>query len=133
MRTIFRLLILCMILSPGLTTIAQQAESVIGQVNKAMKAADAKNVALHFYSTIDLEVGDTDGNFSSDQAEVILQDFFSKNPVSSYTVKHKGSSDDGSKYIIGSYVSGNKDFRVYILLKQSEDGLKINQLQFEEE
>lgn len=113
---------------------SRQQENVIDQVNKAMKAADAGKVASFFNTTVDLEVGGTDGNFSDKQAEMILKDFFTGNPPMSYTVKHQGSSDDGSKYTIGSYKSANKIvYRVYILLKKSDSGLKINQLQFEED
>lgn len=124
-------LIIIMAGVPGYT---QQDDQVINQVNSAMKAADSKKIASYFHSTIDLEVGETDGNFSNKQAEIILKDFLDKNPVKSYTIKHKGSSDDGSKYIIGAYTSSNNTvYRVYILLKRADAKLKINQLQFEED
>jgi len=113
---------------------AQQGDQVISSIHNAIKTASADGLAAFFHTTVDLELGDTDGNFSKNQAEMIVKDFFAKNPVKSFTVKHQGSSDDGSKYSIGLYVSkSNQEFRVYILLKQSPDGLRINQLQFEEE
>lgn len=133
MKNSIRLFVILCLLPSAFVARAQQSGPVIAKVNKAMTAADAKQVALYFHDTIDLEAGNTDGNYSKDQAEVILHDFFSKNPVRSYTVKHQGASDDGSKYIIGSYVTASKNYRVYILFKQADGGLKINQLQFEED
>ena len=113
---------------------AQQNNPVIAQVHKAIREADATTLASYFNSTIDLELGDTDGNFSRKQAEMIVRDFFSREPAKSFTIKHQGASDDGSKYSIGAYVTkAGKEYRVYILLKESDEGLRVNQLQFEED
>ena len=113
---------------------AQQSNPVIAQVHKAIREANATALSTYFHSTIDLELGDTDGNFSRKQAEMIVRDFFSREPVKSFTIKHQGASDDGSKYSIGAYVTkAGKEFRVYILLKKSDEGMRVNQLQFEED
>ena len=113
---------------------AQQENQVLGKVHDAIRTGDASGLSSWFHTTVDLELGDTDGNFSRNQAEMILKDFFTRNPVKSFTVKHQGSSDDGSKYSIGHYIAKNgQEYRVYVLLKQSEGGLRINQLQFEED
>ena len=104
------------------------------QIVSAVRNADAAGLAKYFNSTVDLELGNSDGNYSKKQAEIILKDFFQKNPVQSFSINHEGSSNDGSKYMIGSCVGKNKKkFRVYILLKNKNDGLLITQLQFEEE
>lgn len=113
---------------------AQDSEDVLNKIGSAIKQSDATKLALYFNTTIDLEVGTTDGTFSSKQAEMIMKDFFKNTPVKSYTSNHTGSSDDGSKYMIGTYKSTKgKSYRVYILLKKIDTTLKINQLQFEEE
>ena len=113
---------------------AQDSNNVLDKIGTALKQADATKLAEYFNTTIDLEAGTSDGTFSKTQAEMIMKDFFKKTPVLSYTSNHRGSSDDGSKYMIGTYKSVNGDsFRVYILLKQIENKLKINQLQFDKE
>lgn len=134
MKTALNILLLLIFTASPCMLFSQQESQVIDQVHKAIREANAGNLAQYFHSSVDLELGDTDGNFSKNQAEMIVKDFFAKNPVKTYTVKHKGSSDDGSKYIIGLYLAkNNREYRVYILLKQQDAGLRINQLQFEEE
>ena len=129
---IFVLLVSFFVL-PGLQMNAQTTD-ITTKINTALKSADAAKLANCFNSTIDLELNNTDGNFSKDQAEIIVKEFFKKCPVQSYKSNHLGSSNDGSKYIIGTYTStNNKTYRVYILLKNKNDQLLINQLQFEEE
>ena len=112
---------------------AQSDENIVDKISTAIKAADAKKVAEYFYSTINLEVGEVDGSYSKKQAEMILEDFFKKEPVKSFVIKHKGSSNNGSKYAIGNYKSESKEFRVYFLLKKEKNSLLLHQLQFEEE
>lgn len=127
--SIFAILMFCF-----LPILFAQDSNVLDKISSAIKQSDATKLADYFNTTIDLEAGTTDGTFSKTQAEMIMKDFFKDTPVKSYTSNHKGSSDDGSKYMIGTYKSANGDsYRVYILLKKIENNLKINQLQFEKE
>ena len=108
-------------------------DEVIREIVKSIKATDAKKLSAYFNSTIDLELGEADGSYSKTQAEIIIRDFFKNIPVKSFTLNHQGSSDDGSKYIIGTYKTSSTEYRVYILLKKLKDKLLIHQLQFEED
>jgi len=103
------------------------------EIVQAIQKGDAKSLATHFNTTIDLELPGIEGNYSKAQAEVMMNDFFKKLPVATFQTNHKGSSDDGSKYLIGTYSSSGKEFRVYILLKKNGEQFLINQLHFEEE
>ncbi len=106
-------------------------EDVINDISDAIGKMDAKKLSENFSSTIDLELNEVNGSYSKAQAEIILRDFFKNNPVLSFTVNHRGDSDDGSKYFIGTYKTGAKNFRVYGLLKKESDKLVIRQLQFD--
>jgi hypothetical protein len=106
----------------------------MSDIKTAIKTMNTSKLATFFHDRIDLEVGDVDGNYSNRQAEVIMQDFFKKAPVKSFTINHNGSSNDGSKYMIGTYISNTgKEYRVYLLMKKSDEKLRISQLQFEED
>jgi len=109
------------------------ADDIVSDVAKAIELMDAKKLAEYFNSTIDLEIGETDGNYSKTQAEMIVRDFFKNSPLTSFTVNHQGSSNDGSKYFIGTYKTSNQEYRVYVLLKKQDDQHLIHQLQFEQE
>ena len=129
---VFRLLPLILTLISTQFLFAQN--DVTSKITSAIKQSNATALAGYFSNTVDLEAGSTDGNFSKNQAEVILKDFFSNHKAASFSVNHNGASNDGSKYIIGSYKStNNKKFRVYVLLKNMDNKLLITQLQFEEE
>jgi hypothetical protein len=118
---------------PG-TVFSWQGAEITDDIRNSISTMDAAKLAGYFYSTINLEIVEMDGNYSKKQAEIIVQDFFRKHPVKSFTVNHQGSSNDGSKYMIGVYTTTrNTVFRVYIMLKTLDGTLQINKLQIEED
>jgi hypothetical protein len=111
----------------------QQAD-LMAKISEALNAGDAAKLATHFNTTVDLTIPGNDGSYSKKQAEQIVKAFLASQPVQSFKMDHKGTSNDGSQYMIGTLkASSGKVFRVYILIKNgSSEGL-IQQLQFEEE
>ena len=104
---------------------------IITDIGNAIKSGVAANVSKYFNSTLDLTTPDNEGTYSKTQAELILKDFFTKNPPESFTINHSGASNDGSLYSIGTYVSGSESFRTYFLLKKSGTSSLIQKLEFE--
>ena len=107
------------------------AQEVSQEVTKALKAGDADLLSKHFNSTLDISLPDTDQTMSKSHATQVIKKFFKDNPPKSYEVNHEGSSRESTKYIIGTYISGSKSFKTYVLLKESEGKYTIVQLQFE--
>ena len=106
-------------------------KDIIAEISTAIKSGVASNVSVYFNSTLDLTTPDSEGTYSKTQAEMILKDFFTKNPPASFTINHQGSSVDGSQYGIGTYVSGKDSYRTYFLLKKAAAGYLIQKLEFE--
>ncbi|NVO03349.1 MAG: DUF4783 domain-containing protein [Bacteroidetes bacterium] len=106
-------------------------DEISNDIAIAIKSGNSKELAKFFNTSIDLKVPSNDETFSKAQAELIMKDFFQKNPPKSFTINHQGSSNDGSKYSIGTYVSSTGSFRTYFLLKKVGNSFFIQQLQFE--
>ncbi len=111
-----------------------QETGLMGKISEALNVGDASKLATHFNTAVDLTIPGNDGLYSKKQAEQIVKAFWVEQPVQSFKMDHKGTSNDGSQYMIGTLkISTGKVFRVYILIKNgSSEGL-IQQLQFEEE
>lgn len=106
-------------------------DDISNDIAVAIKNGNSKELAKFFNTSIDLTVPGNDETFSKAQAELIVKDFFQKNPPKSFAVNHQGSSNDGSKYSIGTYVSSTGSYRTYFLLKKVGNSFFIQQLQFE--
>lgn len=101
-------------------------------VAAAVKTGNAASVSKFFSANVDLKILDKEDVYSKAQAELILKDFFAKNPVKSFAVIHKGTSKNGDQFAIGTYeTTAGKKFRSYFLFKKEGAGLTIQQLRFE--
>ena len=70
---------------------------------------------------------------SSQQAEQIFKTFFQKNPPLAFQYVYQGASNTDLRYSIGTYLSRNKDFLVYILVKKVDaNKYVIDTIQFRE-
>ncbi len=101
------------------------------RISQAIQASNAQELSKFFNNSIDLTIPGSEGTYSKVQAEQIINSFFTKFPITAYTLNHKGESNDGSMYAIGTYKSGNKTFRTYYLSKPVNGVLLIHQLKFE--
>jgi hypothetical protein len=108
------------------------ATDAFESISNAFRFGDAKSLASYFGSTIDLTLLDKEDVYSKGQAEMMLKDFFSRNPPKSFQIVHKGSSQEGTQYGIGHLSTTNgKEFRVTFNSRSSGGKLVINDLRIE--
>jgi hypothetical protein len=127
------LILLAITTSISASLFMNSTNDIIADIGTAIKSGNASNVAKYFNSTLDLTTPDNEGTYSKTQAELILKDFFTKNPPASFTINHQGSSTDGSLYAIGTFATSSSSFRTYFLLKKVDTGFLIQKLEFEEQ
>ena len=102
----------------------------IDEVVNAMKAGDSAQIARYFDNTVEITMPDKSNNYSKNQAEIVLKDFFSTNGVKSFEVIHKGENS-GSQYCIGTLVTKNGSFRTTVFMKQKSDKQLLQEIRFE--
>jgi hypothetical protein len=129
----FLSLILIILLPYTIFSVSQEDEKIIDEIAIAISQGNAGNLAQYFNETVDLTLPDKEGTFSKSQAELIMKDFFDKNPPDSFEINHKGSSNKGSLYAIGTYQTSSISYRSYMLLKEISGVIRITQLRIEED
>jgi hypothetical protein len=102
-------------------------------ISAALKSGNSKEIAKHFSANVNLKILNQDDIYSKNQAEMILKDFFTKNPVKNYTAKHNGTSKNGAQYTIGTLSTANGNFRTYYFIKKNPDGIQIQEFRIENE
>ncbi len=106
---------------------------IIDNIAGAIRGGNAKEVAKYFDTNVEITILDKEAVYSKVQAEMVLRDFFSKNPVQSFEVVHRGNSGEGSSYGIGPLKSANQSFRVYYYVKQKGAVAAIQEMRFEKQ
>ena len=102
----------------------------IDEVVTALKNGDAVQIARFFDNTVEITMPDKSNNYSKNQAEIVLKDFFSTNGVKTFEVIHKGENA-GSPYCIGTLVTKNGSFRTTVFMKQKNDKQLLQEIRFE--
>lgn len=110
------------------------AMDIYEEVANSIRSGDAKQLSSFFSNSIDLTICDNENVYSKAQAELIVKDFFSKNPPKSFTMLHKGSSPEGTQYLIGNLLTTNgKTFRTSFFLKSDKGKYYLQELRIENE
>lgn len=115
-----------------MVTLLSSFTSYIGidDVVAAMKSGNAAQVAKYFDSSVEISMPDKSNSYSKSQAELVLKDFFTSNPVKNFVILHKGQNN-GSQYCIGTLHTRSGAYRTTIFMKQKGDIQVLQELRFE--
>ena len=102
-------------------------------VSNAIKSSNSKLLCSYFNDKVDLKILDQEEVYSRGQAELILKDFFIKNPIKSFTIVHNSAPRNGSQFAIGNLETINGKFRIYFLIKTVDDKSLVHQFRIEPE
>lgn len=96
-------------------------QDAFDQLASAIRTGNAQRISDFFGATVDLNLLEKEDVYGKGQAELMLRDFFVKNPPRDFQLVHQGKSPEGTKYGIGHLTTSNgKNFRVSFYLKSSE-------------
>jgi len=124
-----RIFLITFVLLTFLSAYADRFDDVIAQ----LKTGSASGMVKLFNNSVELTLLDAEGIFSKQQAEVMLKQFFTQYPPKNVNLQHKGSSSKGAMYAIAIYESASGKFRAYIFMKDSGNGMQVNEFKIERE
>lgn len=105
-------------------------DALFNDVSTALKSGSSKELSRYLHSTVELNLDGEKASYSNTHAEIYLKEFFRKNPPTSFEYVHQGSSREGLKYAIGTYVCPSGSYRVLIRVKKFKDVYEIYILDF---
>lgn len=112
---------------------SQGEDGTIKEIGSALKSGSSKELIKYCNKTVEIKIDGESSNYSRTQAEVVLKNFFGKNPASNFAYIHQGSSPEGLKYNIGKYTHENGAYRVVMFIKKIGDNYLIDTLNFSKE
>ena len=113
----------------ALKAISKEAvtRTVKSNIVDGFSKGNAKLLSASFPSNVDISILGKANLYSASQAEQVLNIFFDQHKVTSFKIEHEGNSG-GTKYFIGTYISGDEKFRVTINVKSLKSGEKIKSI-----
>lgn len=111
----------------------QAQGEILTDISTAMKAGSSKELIKFCNSNLEIKMDGKTSNYSIAQAEVILREFFLKNPPKGFQYIHQGASPEGLKYTIGTYSIDEGSYRVVMVIKKVKEQFKIDTINFSRE
>lgn len=100
------------------------------EIANALKSGDASQVSKYLDNTVEITLPESTKSYSKNQAQLVLRQFFSNNPVKDFKLIHE-SENEGSQYCIGNLSTANGVFRTTIYMKQKGDKQLVQEMRFE--
>lgn len=123
-----------LILAIGFSSYSQTSEEIIiNNVQEALKSSSSRELAKYLSDRVEIKLENEKKDYSANQAEIVLKQFFQQHPANETEFIHEGNSAGGIIYAIGSYTSGNQKYRVVVRAKKYKDQYKIYRLEFTED
>lgn len=89
-------------------------------IEKILEVENSEAFIRRLNDPVLLTVNEVNNTYTKAQASQILKKFFKTYPISEYKIEAKGNSEDNTYYNI-LYISGTKNFKMYLLFK-NENG-----------
>lgn len=108
-----------------------QSEIPYSSIEKAFISNDASDIVSLGKDKMLLNILGKEGAYSQSQANLVLKDFFTKKPGSTFKFIFKGKESSDGSFAIGSYDSKGESFRVTIHFKKIGSDFRIESLVIE--
>ncbi len=102
----------------------------IDPIVSAIGSGSSSELARFFDSSISMNVNGQQGDYSKNQAEIVLRDFFKKNQSLGFSLIFQNENPGSLSTYIGEYSSNQGMFKVLIKVSQNGSGFRIYSLDF---
>lgn len=89
------------------------------------QSGSSRDLARYFDQGITININGNQGDYSKNQAELVMRDFFRKFPPVDFQLLHEGNNQEQMIYYIGIYKSEDVAFRVFIRGKKDNGQVKF--------
>lgn len=105
-----------------------QSEIPYSSIEKAFVSNDASDIVSLGKDKMLINILGKEGAYSQSQANLVLKDFFTKKPGSSFKFIFKGKENSDGSFAIGTYESKGESFRITIHFKKIGSDFRIESL-----
>ncbi|MBN9482859.1 MAG: hypothetical protein BGO70_08280 [Bacteroidetes bacterium 43-93] len=100
-------------------------------VTNGIRNGNVTMITKYLDNTVAITMSNNQSIYSKAQAEIVLRDFFTKNPVKQFTVRQGGPSGTSAKYAVGALETSNGTFQVYLVMNLKDDNFLLREIRFE--
>lgn len=98
----------------------------------AISTGDCEKLSGYLDSNVDIKILNKENVYSNAQAKLIIKEFFSQYPPTSFSIFHEGGPENAA-FAIGKLKTSKGNFRVYFLIKKKGESSFIQKFRIEED
>jgi hypothetical protein len=102
------------------------------EITASLQSGNATMLSKYFNQNVELVVLENENVYSKAHAEQVISNFFKNYPPTRFSIIHQGGKGD-SRYAIGTLHTQAQNFRVYFLIKTTNNISLIHQLRIEKQ
>lgn len=104
---------------------------IVDNISSAVKMGNASELSNYYNSTVEIIIDGADKVYTKSQAQMVMNDFFKKNPPKDFEIAHKSKRED-SQFLIGDLKTvTDKNYRVIFLLREGSGRTLIHQIRIQ--
>lgn len=115
----------------GGKTVGQTPQEIFKSIEAAIKGKDMVALSQYFNNNLEITLLDYEKVCSKNQAQMVIKDFFTRNPLSKFNMIHVGGSGE-AWYGMGTYESVNRQFDTNVFIKKYGGVYLIDRIRFED-
>jgi hypothetical protein len=104
-----------------------RAQSQLEDVVNSIRSNKISDIYKYYDNIVPITMNNVQSTYSRSQADMVLKDFFQKNPVSDLNVLNNGSPNSSSKFVIGDLITATGKYSIYILFKLKDNSTYLLQ------
>ena len=110
--------------------IAMAQSGPMNDLANAIRYGRVADISRFLDNVVPITMNNNQSIYSHTQAEMVLKDFFSKNPPSDFIVSNTGSAGGNATFAIGDLITASGKYSVYILLKAKDSSYMLQEIRF---
>lgn len=100
----------------------------------AFKNNKIQEFTRNFDTYVPVSINNNASNYSRNQAEIVVKDFFEKNPVRDFNVMDTGTPTNNNRSMIATFSSSSGSrYTLYLLLKMKDNGYLVREVRISKE
>ncbi len=108
-----------------------KANDIIDDITLTIKNTDSKALAKYFSQSVEIDILNQHNTFTAAQAQLLLNDFFSKNKSTEVKVFHKVTSNPKQQFAVILYDTLKLKYRISLQIGAQNGKLLINHITIE--
>ncbi|SDC71709.1 protein of unknown function [Algoriphagus faecimaris] len=111
-------------------TVEPATKDTIDPIILAIDSGSSSDLSRYLDTSISLNINGQKGDYSKNQAELVLKDFFKKNPPLHFSLVFRSENNPSLSSYIGDYQSGQAVYKVFIKINQQDNTPRVYSLGF---